>query len=826
MIHRNMMLTKNGDIWAYYKTNITNVTSGDADKKEEHKRKLSAFVEQLEPYKDFHMEMYPRQVELDKINAELEKDFDPTTEKTGKYYNGETERILKKELNAITNYTYMIGVKLKSNIFESDDTKSMIQNSIATVTDQLLNLLNLSRDMEDDFFDRFEESENELYHLVASFQSERISEDELVYLNRYNFIRDMEHSMQEESEKRGIYNITNGLIDPTKPGYLKITTPEGERWLAHVVIDRFGANMDYSHIFERAQRFSFPVEFHIKAQFKDKDKTIRKSRSLKTRVNQMSSEKRSTGESADDRSKKAKYLLDRLENQLDSGNKKFLDWIGSFVVTGATLKECKRRAEQVKRTMARRKIYCVQPVADQLQLFYKFLQGQSLQAEKHWVQKTTQDGFAETMYGVSQRLGNNAGFYLGRINRFVHNRSIKESVASSRDVVFFHPFVANKGIPGAMTDSPHISITGQTGKGKSFLVKMLLMFLAILKVKTLYIDPKTELEGWFREACNDPVIQEKYPMFVKLLESFNYVNLNVDDEESHGVLDPLVMLQGADAKDTAQDIIEQMYNLDDKDDVKRVLLRTLTEVIAERASGVKVGFMHVIERLRDSQDKVIRDAGGLLYEQIHGSVLQLIFSHGDVEGLNMDAKVNILGIKGLDLPEEGTDPKYFSDREKKSLALMIPLAKFCELFGARNNKEETVEIFDEGWMLTSTRIGKKLIKAMRRVGRSFNNALILVTQSVRDVNTKDDNGNFGVNFAFDESSERKDILRFLNLEVEEKTVNANEELLGNMIKGECLFKDIYGRTGKLAVDCLFEEWMLAFKTMDETNASKAEKQFA
>lgn len=157
---------------------------------------------------------------------------------------------------------------------------------------------------------------------------------------------------------------------------------------------------------------------------------------------------------------------------------------------------------------------------------------------------------------------------------------------------------------------------------------------------------------------------------------------------------------------------------------------------------------------------------------------------------------------------------------------MIPLSKFCNKFGMENKKQETCVIFDEGWMLTSARSGKKLIKSMRRVGRSYNNALVLVTQSVKDVNTEDDNGNFGVNFAFDEKSERKDILRFMDLEVDEKEKNANEKLLANMIKGECLMRDIYGDTNKIGIHCLFEEWAEAFKTVDSTHSAIAEKKFA
>lgn len=820
-ISNNLLLTKTGDVWAFYRIAPININSGDSQKKEEYKRQFRYFVEQLEKYQDIHLEMLPRQMELEKRNQELEKDFDKSTAKIGHYYNKETARILTRELHQITRDAFYLGVKLKTNIFEQDDTKSMIRNSISSVTDTILQLFNLTRDIGDDFFAHFEEIEKELYQLVISMNGARLTEDELVYINRYSVIHDMQHVIEEESNKRGILNIMDGIIDPTHPGFLKVITPDGKRWLSYVVVNQFGLDMSYTHIFERAQNFSFPLELHVKAQFKSKERVLRKTAMVKTRMKQMTKEKRSTGDDIEDSVKDSRYVLNRLENQLNGGNQKFLEWVAVFVISGESKEECKRRVKQVKRSLGRSQIECIQPSADQLALFYKFLLGQPLQFEKNWIQQTTAVGFAEILFGISQQVGNNIGFYLGRTSRYLKNNTIREAVAGSRDLVLFHPFIANKGIEGAMTDSPHISITGETGKGKSFLVKLLLMFLAMLKVKTLYIDPKSELEVWFKKAIKDPDIRNKYPLYVKLLESFHYVTLNPNEEVNHGVLDPIVMLEGTDAKDTAQAVIEQIYYLDDKDDVKRVLLKTLVEVIEESARGEKVGFMHVIERMKKHPEKAIHDAGELLFEQIRNSALQLIFSYGDKEGLNLNSKVNILGVEGLDLPDANLDPRYYTDGERKSLALMIPLAKFCELFGSKDKNQETVEIFDEGWMLKVARAGKKLIKSMRRVGRSYNNALVLVTQSVKDVNTEDDNGNFGVNFAFDEKSEREDILKFLNLE----QTASNEELLANMIKGECLFKDIYGRTGKLAVDCLFEEWKVTFKTVEETNSSRAEKMF-
>ncbi|WP_051993498.1 hypothetical protein [Listeria floridensis] len=167
-------------------------------------------------------------------------------------------------------------------------------------------------------------------------------EDELVYFNRHAFIRDMQHSIEEESGTRGVSNITDGVIDPTNTGYLKLETPEGERWMTHVVVDDFGYDMNYTHIFERAQSFSFSTEFVIKAQFKDSDSVLRKTSMVKTRMKQMAGEKRETGDEVEDSVKDARYVLNRLENQLGGGNQKFIEWIAAFVVTGATKKRMQK----------------------------------------------------------------------------------------------------------------------------------------------------------------------------------------------------------------------------------------------------------------------------------------------------------------------------------------------------------------------------------------------------------------------------------------------------------------------------------------------------
>ncbi|QWI47091.1 ATP-binding protein [Bacillus mycoides] len=821
-VYKNLMLTAKGEIIGLYKASSTMIPAADVEKMEAYKKGLAKMFAELQGYEDIHLHMYPRNMNLEEKFTRLARDFDAGSQGVGEFYNQETMQILNEELGSVTEYEFLLTVRIRNNLLHGSEAMTdVLKNAIGSVTDTLIQFIGLEKSISSEYLERFESLEKEVLLKIQPYGFRRLTEDEVIYVNRYNFLRDIHHSIEEEKKKRGVTSITDCIIDPTQMGVLKLQTTEGECYMSHVVVNAFPMNMDGTHLFQRAQELPFPIEVHIKAKFVDKHTALRKINLVKQRFKETDKDRYESGDDEDDKLQHGYYVLNRVKNQITNDEAHFMKWVSVIVVHGKTKEECKERAGQVKQHMKRCYIDCVRPIADQLQLFYKFLHGQPLEFERNWVQWTTHLAFTENLFAVSSQLGTKTGFYLGRVDKYPQaalERS--QSIAASRDIVLFHPFIANEGIPGAVTDSPHIAITGQTGKGKSFLVKLLFMYLTFLKVKVLYIDPKSEMKKWFEKAIQNPAIQQQYPLFVEHLKKIHYVTLDVLKEENWGVLDPICFLQGAEAKDLAQDIIEQIYDMHGKDDVKTALLKTLSVVIEERAVGKQVGLMHVIDRLKESSEKSIRNAGELLYEMTQNSILQLIFSYGKTKALDLNQKVNILEIEGLSLPGEEADPRYYTDSERKSVCLMLPLAKFCEKFGSKDKTEKTAEIFDEAWILRKSRIGKKLSSESRRIGRSYNNALIYVTQSVSDVNSEDEKGNFGVTFAFDESKERDDILTYLGLE----NTPIHQEMLKNLMKGQCIFSDFYGRVGKLTIDCLFDEWAEAFKTVEKSSSGMAEEE--
>lgn len=821
MFRKNMVFTKKGEVWAYYAIDAVSINQNNVEELEKYKFAWRNLFMELRKYENFHLQLYPKRFELEKRLEMLEEDFDEEIKAMATYYNDELKNILGEEFGEIMEDKYILGVCLKKQLYlENASFKELLKDGFGGVTKQFINLVKGEIEFTKNEIEQYEFLECELASLVSGVGGFALPKKELVYIARLNFTRGILHDVAEESEREGFMNLTNTLIDPTEKGFLKLENENGSSYMAFVVMNDFPLNMRCNNLFLVLQKLPFFVEAHIKGQYVEMKKAKFKTGLISRRFAESQRETNEVGENSTDRVKQGRYMMDRLSNELDQ-DIPLIGWLGTLVVTGKTKEECQRNASYLIRFMKKRKVECVRPMADQLQLFYKFLHGSNMSLGSNWIQSTTPKVFGELGFSINAKLGNNVGFYIGRIDETIRVDSFEKAINASKKLFLFHPFIANKGIKGAKTDSPHVAITGETGKGKSFLVKLLFFYLTFLKTKVLYIDPKSELRKWFMKTCENEEIKRKYPWFVQYLKSFNYVTLEKENPNNWGVLDPITYLQGADAKDTAQGVIESIYNMDDKDEVKTAVLKEIDKAIEERQLGEKIGLLHVIERLRNYDDVKIKNAGELLVQLTQNSVLQLVFSHGQNRGLDLDAKVNILEVAGLDLPKEKDDPRYYTDAEKKSLCLMVSLAKFCEKFGSKNPNEETVEIMDEAWMLSSSKLGKKIIKSMRRIGRSFNNALFFVTQSVSDIQSEDDHGNFGVVFAFDEPTEREEILKHLGLEVNKKSI----DMLANTVKGQCIVCDIKKNVNKIVVHSPFEEFTMALQTVEKSNSSKAEEMY-
>ncbi|MDL2030556.1 VirB4-like ATPase ConE [Bacillus subtilis] len=821
-IHKNLLLTRTGDVWAYYRIKSNSIPMQNREKVESYKKKWQHLFEEITSYEDFHLMMYPSEYELKKRFKDLETDIAVDAMDVARYYNEETVRLLEQRLGRLTKYDFILGVKLKSSLVNiSVELKDNILSLFNTATDTVVKMLGWEQNVSTSFFEKYEEVEETLANIMASVRGERLSESEMTYINRYHFVRGLNHQTNEESEIKDVRSITNTIIDPTDPSVLHLHSDQDEGYTAFVVIDEFLHNMSESDLFYETQSLPFPVEVQMKIQTESKSITKPALNLKKQQLKEEQKEQQSTGDRSDVSTVTSATMVRHLQDEIKKEEVHLMNWLSVIVVHGKTKKECVGKATIVKRHLKGAGITCRLPVADQLNLFYKMLPGEKLDiTDKNWIQKTTQDGVAEGLFAVNSDIGSKIGFFLGWVDRFQEHTDLESAIMSSRDFVLFHPFLANQQLKGSKTRSPHCLITGDTGNGKSYLAKLIFNYISMLNIKSLYIDPKKEMRKWIQRVLNDEYIRENFPLYIAHLEKYNYITLDHENTHNWGALDPISFLPPMKAKELVQVIFEQVYDFKGKDDVNTAFLRATSEVIEAKQKGEQVGSLDIIRRMQNHPEEAVQKAGDYLNEVVSDSILKLCIHDGSNPALSLEKRITILEVENMDLPDHAERLENYTISQLKSSAVMFALGKFCELFGM-NPDEQTVEFIDEAWIFTTSQQGKKVERQMRRIGRSYNNAEYFISQSTKDALKEEDSGNFGVAFAFDEPNEREEVLKWMNMEATKE----NKKMMESMFQGQCLFKDYYGRTSKISIECLFEEWQGALKTVEKKAVAYAEEKY-
>lgn len=819
--YKNMLLTKTGSLFAYYRVTPEIISRANINEKYDYKSRFVTLLDDVVKYKDIHLKMLPKNMNLQERFEVLSDDYDSRYKLVADYYGAEAIKLLERELGQVTRYEFYIGVRMDRVYSDMEDVTDSFKNAVSNVTDKIASSLGFEIEVTDDYFDKYLVTEQNIFNNLRVLDIRRCTEDELNYLLRYNYLGNVYHSVEEESSLRGSFQICNGEIDNTEKCILKVDTENATIYKSYLVVEATDYIMNNLHLFETLQSQTYPVEVDLKLKPVDKAVfNVKLSHKIRSKYEEMKEEFMANDKFKDE-SLKNNHLMERIENEVEQ-QKNFVEWLMVVTLSNTDKSELIKQTKLVKNEFKRR-INLIAPIADQLQLFYLMLEGTELGMYRNWIQTSTTEALSEVLFGVGQTLGMEIGFYLGRIDRYTKSaKLLEDNIHASRDIVLFHPMIANKGIKGTKTDSPHIAITGKTGKGKSFLAKIMYIQSLMLDVKTLYFDPKSEMEKWFSRITKSEENNRLYPLFSRLLNSIKYLTIDYTKSENFGILDPVTFLSGAEAIELTKAMFDEVVDLSNDRKIETALLKAIRKVVDMKQQGLEVGSLHIIKELQENSDIEIQEAGDNLYEKTQNGMLKLLFFDGSNKTLSLNNKSTILQVYGLDLPNANDSKDTYTDSQQKSLVVMQILGKFMSLFGS-NSDEETMIFIDEGWAFSTTKIGKMIKKSLERAGRSMNNALVFITQSVFDL--KDENnvaGNYGSIFAFDEEQEREYILEHLGLE----NNDINMQILSNMVKGQCLYKDIYGRVGKLSVHSLFSEWTQAFKTVEKSKVAYAEERFA
>jgi hypothetical protein len=803
----NVIYTHENDAWAYYRLHESTVGVNEQEAENHLVNLLQRMAWQFAVFEEIDYKIVPIPVDIDKRMESLQGQYEGNYAETGRYYAERSKDILREEVKNAVEYKFFVGVKLKRRELD-DNLISTFSSSFKSMNRYLQKLAGFGGNEVDDVtVSMFKESEEEAYTTLTNYLGGyQVKEKELRYIIRQQFVRGQEQPNGEGS----VYSLTEGILDPGKAGYLHIQQLEDESWCAFLPVSEFPIDLCYKEWAYSFQSYDFPVEVNMRTIYKKKKEDENQTNTIKKRFRDQDAQLIEANEDDDSLINTGRELLHDLENQIKNQGKPLLRTHIHFVVYGQTKEEVRKRARRLKMDFKDQQIEIVQPLADQLLLFHQSLPAAKVVAED-WEQVLTPESFAESLFSLTRKVGNTVGFYLGK--NISHEG---ESVESSQSLVFYHPFLAHLGLKGSKYSSPHVTISGPTGMGKSYLLKDILLNSVFFGAKVLMTDPKDEVEKKFKQALT-PEMELTAPFFKQLIESFNYITLSSEKKDA-GKLDPLTFLKGEEAQDAAVGILEYLSELQSNErNVKTAIYKGVRHVIQQEKMP---GLLKVVRYLQQSDDHDVKNVGDLLYEIGTNGIAKLMFSDGDVEGISLNEQVNILQIQNLNLPDEGE--KATTRDEHIAVALMQPLAKFATKF-ARDDSVVKLTIFEEAWMLMNTGAGDRLINELLRTGRSLRSAVYIITQSTYEYNKPQIKENIGTKFAFKAKTteEAANIIEFLGMEDNK----ANRDMLKNLTEGQCVVEDMYGRTAKIQTDVLFDEWIQAFNTK-ENDRGRAETEEA
>ena len=475
-----------------------------------------------------------------------------------------------------------------------------------------------------------------------------------------------------------------------------------------------------------------------------------------------------------------------LDHQLKKNREPLVYVWPRLVVTGNSPEELSARAEQLIEQYRDLGIDCVWPTGDQLSLFMEAIPGDRVRV-KAYEQKQHVLTVAGGMFVATSDLGDHTGPY------------IAQTTGATRAAVHFDPLRA------AQYDRPTaITITGEPGGGKTVLADLLAYQLALRGAWVHVIDPKGDTAA----LTGLPGLGK-----TRLLE--------VSGGDA-GLIDPFALAENPEqAASLATETLRLLLPPDAGFIREGALLTVCQAVAGEPAPSLR----KVVDQLAEHPDAEARDIGAMLQAVAAHPLARLCFAPHVHAPMVPDEQLTVIQVAGLSLPEPGRSRRDQGWPERLSVAVMFLITDFIKRLAQRRDPNQPKAIIvDEAWVLTATPQGRQLIESLARMGRRHNTVVMLVSQNADDFLSEKVRNCVSAKFAFRSTDDTEATAVLGLLGVEDTPEHVAE--VRSLRNGECIFADLDGRVGTIAIDLVSAELLSAFdstpKPLDHSGTRELE----
>ena len=629
---------------------------------------------------------------------------------------------------------------------------------------------------------------------ASALAAQHASSDEIAWLFRHTLMGTLGDPRPSAVRRRtwGAGEIEALLEGQVHNGrtLLRLEHPQGQSFAAFLSFSRFPDVMafpDGEPWLHYADSLPFPVEVSSRMRLIPPAKASKDVGRKLAHARDMDAHIREAGADAPLALAEQLVAARMLEHGITKERLPFVYGWHRLIVTGPSRELCVRRVEAVAEHYRDMGIDVVNSTGDQFSLLCESLPGDRVRLGSY-VQRqplyTIAGGVPTATVDLGDRIAQSAGWvgpYIG------------ETLGRARSIVHFDPLLA-----AALNRPTAIAITGEPGGGKTTLALLLIMQLALRGVTVAVIDPKGDAE----------------PLVELLKERGRKARVLPLGAAAPGLLDPFSF-----GDDLAQKRTMATETL-------RLLLPRMSEeresamiqAVASVAGRERPSLGKVIRHLEESADPASKNLGAVLRSMSEMRLARLCFAPSGGQQIDAAGWTTVFTLAGLTLPDVAVSRDDFSYEQRLSVALLYLVSQFARrLLNGMDRRLPKAIFLDEAWAITSTPEGAKLIPEVSRMGRSRNTALILVSQNAGDLlNEQVTNCISGV-FAF-RSSERVEVANVMAL----LGVEASDEhkaVLRGLGNGECIFRDLDGRAGRIGIDLISDElrrWL-------DTNPTRARR---
>lgn len=845
-IEENLVFGHNGTVWAYFKVDGFSYDFLDDDGKIGPFNNQMSFL--VENNLDFNFFVVPNPTNIDEImrnTIEEMKLKDYALKEKGIFYMEQVKESLErdKELNETSEYSHYLGIQLneKKNKYKTTNIGLSLVSSVKSFlqgfNSPIYNAVGLEKN---DIL----ESEIEAYknqarviqsNLSSSFSSlvKRIKAIELVYIIeklystrannsdvklRNSFVSGELVTGYDENgaEHKAVRYRENDFLDlqDTNVRELNANTlllsrineafEEEELYVRYLTVSQMDDVMFHpgnEWLYHLQSHLPFPIAIMIRAEHQPNDMIRKKLDNALLEYEDQRREAEKAMGRLDSSVQESEQGAIRMENYFKRTGFPAYSTKFIFRIIANDYDSLQSRTDRLVRELSRYNVKVVSPYGEQLQLMLDMIPS-SDRSNDDYTMELAPTVLASLMFGATNNIGDNRGFYIG------HTRMFSKPV-------FIQPDLAAKAYEGLgnVVDSLSVLVAGMTGKGKSFFMNLFTYLSVLNGSSALIIDPKGDRGGWVNGL---PYIDK---------ENIEVWTLGSDANDA-GSLDPFrTSASMQDAKDITMDILSYLADININDDRHSLLSDAIEKAsnakdpcIGEVINYLKDLFDNRPESMSDSRYETLESLIGTLNSLRRNQLSMLLFGEPGqkFKVLEHSKAIQVLMVQNLNLP--GPETQTLRISHKISEAIMISITSWTKQYMFKGDRSvHKIILQDEASAIESNAMGAELMDFIVRQGRYYNTTLLKGSQNATDHGSNI--ANIGMKFSFGLSSadEAKKMLHYLNLPQTESNIYS----LQNLDRGEALFQDIYGRSAIIKVNPIFQDLFDAF---DSSTATEEEKE--